>query len=317
MANSIIHFPIASHFNPPNPLKTLPSIPLLSPPSPPPRSPRRRHLAVKCTGGAEAPKPSLEEFEKELSIMLSRKGAKVNVMKDGIVFGNLKAMGPDVTVPNLESLMLDRRIIYISYPLVTEVAEDVVAQLLHLTLLDPKATITLYIDSTGTTLGDGTPVALEAEGFGIYDFLMLLDNKIRTVNLGTAMGQACLLLAAGTKGHRYTYRNALAYLRDPQTPTTGQLPASEIFLRAKEAIVHKETFAELLALHTGNSVEDVAKAMHSSLYMNGEEAVKFGLVDKILSKDLSLSDIHKEDEEEEEDDEDENKDGEEYLGQCG
>lgn len=268
---------------------------------------------MKCTGGAEAPTPSLEGYEKGLLTMLSRKGAKVNVMEDGIAFGNLKAMGPGVKAPNLESLMLDRRIVYISNPLVTEIAEHVVAQLMHLTLLDPKATITLYIDSTGTTLRDGTPVALETEGFGIYDFLVMLDNKIRTVNFGTAMGQACLLLAAGTKGHRYTYRNALASLQDPQTPSTGQLPASEIFLRAKEAIVNKETFAELLALHTGNTVEDVAKAMHCSLCMNGEEAVKFGLVDKIFSKDLSLSDIHKEDEEEEddEDDEDENNDDEE------
>ncbi|GAB2228963.1 hypothetical protein Droror1_Dr00023097 [Drosera rotundifolia] len=310
MANSIIHFAISSHFNPPNPLKTLPSIPLLSPPSPPPRPPRRSHLAVKCTGGAEGPTPSLEGYEKGLFAMMSRKGAKVNVMEDGIVFGNLKAMGPGTKPPNLASLLLDQRIILISNPLVPEIAEQVVAQLFHLTLLDPKATITLYIDSTGTTLRDGTPVALETEGFGVYNILTLLENKIRTVNFGTAMGQACLLLAAGTKGHRYTYRNALASLRDPQTPTTGQLTASEIFFRAKEAIVNKETFAELLALHTGNSVEDVTKAMQSSLRMNGEEAVKFGLVDKILSKDLSLSDIHKEDEEEE-DDEDENNNDEE------
>ncbi|KAJ6762679.1 ATP-DEPENDENT CLP PROTEASE PROTEOLYTIC SUBUNIT [Salix purpurea] len=199
---------------------------------------------------------------------------------------------PRTPPPDLPSLLLHGRIVYIGMPLVAAVTELVVAELMYLQWMDPKAPIYIYINSTGTTRDDGEScstsgkwaidssvrwnspnasvrcpsmlvskvvmVGMETEGFAIYDSMMQLKNEIHTVAVGAAIGQACLLLAAGSKGHRYMMPHAKAMIQQPRVPSSGLMPASDVLIRAKEAVVNRDVLTELLAKHTGNSVETVA-----------------------------------------------------------
>ncbi|CAI9102124.1 OLC1v1000343C1 [Oldenlandia corymbosa var. corymbosa] len=184
--------------------------------------------------------------------------------------------------PDLPSLLLHGRIVYIGMPLVPAVTELVVAELMYLQWMDPKEPIFLYINSTGTTRDDGETVGMETEGFAIYDAMMQLKNEIHTVAVGAAIGQACLLLAAGTKGKRFMMPHAKAMIQQPRAPSSGLMPASDVFIRAKEVIINRDTLVQLLAKHTENSVETVADVMKRPFYMDSTRAKEFGVIDRIL-----------------------------------
>ncbi|CAH9073807.1 unnamed protein product [Cuscuta epithymum] len=190
--------------------------------------------------------------------------------------------GRDEPPPDLPSLLLQGRIVYIGMPLVPAVTELVLSELMYLQYMDPKKPIYLYINSTGTTRDDGETVAMETEGFAIYDAMMQLRNEIHTVAVGAAIGQACLLLAAGTKGKRFMLPHSKALIQQPRVPSSGLLQASDVFIRAKEAIIQRDMLVELLATHTGNPVETVANVMKRPFYMDPIKAIEFGVVDKIL-----------------------------------
>ncbi|KAF3614969.1 ATP-dependent Clp protease proteolytic subunit-related protein 3, chloroplastic [Capsicum chinense] len=189
---------------------------------------------------------------------------------------------PDTPPPDLPSLLLHGRIVYIGMPLVSAVTELVVAELMYLQWMDPKEPIYLYINSTGTTRDDGETVGMESEGFAIYDALMQLKNEIHTVAVGAAIGQACLLLAAGTKGKRFMMPHSKAMIQQPRAPSSGLMQASDVFIRAKEVLINRETLVKLLAKHTENSEETVANAMRRPYYMDAARAKEFGVIDKIL-----------------------------------
>ncbi|KAJ6380286.1 hypothetical protein OIU76_016861 [Salix suchowensis] len=165
---------------------------------------------------------------------------------------------PRTPPPDLPSLLLHGRIVYIGMPLVAAVTE------------------------LGTTRDDGESVGMETEGFAIYDSMMQLKNEIHTVAVGAAIGQACLLLAAGSKGHRYMMPHAKAMIQQPRVPSSGLMPASDVLIRAKEAVVNRDVLTELLAKHTGNSIETVANVMKRPFYMDSRRAKEFGVIDKIL-----------------------------------
>ncbi|KAF8394571.1 hypothetical protein HHK36_020784 [Tetracentron sinense] len=184
--------------------------------------------------------------------------------------------------PDLPSLLLNGRIVYIGMPLVPAVTELVIAELLYLQWMDPKEPIYLYINSTGTTRDDGETVGMESEGFAIYDAMMQLKNEIQTVAVGAAIGQACLLLAAGKKGRRFMMPHAKAMIQQPRVPSSGLMPASDVLIRAKEVITNKDTLIKLLARHTRNSIETVSGVMKRPFYMDSARALEFGVIDKIL-----------------------------------
>lgn len=184
--------------------------------------------------------------------------------------------------PDLPSLLLNSRIVYIGMPLVPAVTELVIAELLYLQWLDPRQPTYVYINSTGTSRADGETVGMETEGFAIYDTMMLVKNEIQTVAVGAAIGQACLLLAAGTKGKRYMLPHATAMIQQPRLPSTGQMPAIDVHIRANEVVNNRDTLVSLLAKHTGNSFEKVSKVMRRPFYMDSRKAVEFGVADKIL-----------------------------------
>ncbi|XVF06032.1 hypothetical protein REPUB_Repub06bG0013300 [Reevesia pubescens] len=167
---------------------------------------------------------------------------------------------PKSPPPDLPSLLLNGRIVYIGMPLVPAVTELVVAELMYLQWMDPKQPICLYINSTGTTRDDGETVGMETEGFAIYDTLMQLQNEVHTVAVGAA----------------------IAMIQQPRVPSSGLMPASDVLIRAKEIIVNRDVLVELLAHHTGNSVETVANAMRRPFYMDANRAKEFGVIDKIL-----------------------------------
>ncbi|CAI0459916.1 unnamed protein product [Linum tenue] len=139
----------------------------------------------------------------------------------------------------------------------------------------------------------GMPVGMETEGFAIYDSMMQMKNEIHTVAVGAAIGQACLLLSAGTKGRRFMMPHAKAMIQQPKVPSSGLMPASDVLIRAKEAISNRDTLVELLAKHTENSVETVANVMKRPFYMDAKRAKEFGVIDKILwrGQEKIMSDI--------------------------
>ncbi|KAI3864548.1 hypothetical protein MKX03_017005 [Papaver bracteatum] len=184
--------------------------------------------------------------------------------------------------PDLPSLLLNGRIVYIGMPLVPAVTELVIAELLYLQWMDPKDPIYVYINSTGTTRDDGETVGMESEGFAIYDAMMHIKNEIHTVAVGAAIGQACLILAAGKKGRRFMFPHAKAMIQQPRAPSSGLMPASDVLIRAKETVTNRDTLVKLLARHTGNSLEAVANLMKRPFYMDSSRALQFGVIDKIL-----------------------------------
>lgn len=184
--------------------------------------------------------------------------------------------------PDLPSLLLHGRIVYIGMPLVPAVTELIVAELMYLQWMDPKEPIYIYINSTGTTRDDGETVGMETEGFAIYDAMMQLKNEIHTVAVGAAIGQACLLLAAGTQGKRFMMPHAKAMIQQPRIPSSGLMPASDVLIRAKEVIINRDTLVKLLSKHTGNAEETVANVMKRPYYMDSTRAKEFGVIDKIL-----------------------------------
>ncbi|WVY94383.1 hypothetical protein V8G54_033471, partial [Vigna mungo] len=232
---------------------------------------------------------------------------------------------PTKPPPDLPSLLLNGRIIYIGMPLVPAVTELVIAELMYLQYMDPKEPIYIYINSTGTTRDDGETVGMETEGFAIYDAMRQLKNEIHTVGVGAAIGQACLILAAGTPGKRFMMPHAKAMIQQPRIPSSGLMPASDVLIRAKEVslcivfsilqflslrmtksfvphitcypplpvfrkeiltddevITNRDNLIKLLAKHTGNSEETVAKVMRRPYYMDAIKAKEFGVIDRVL-----------------------------------
>eukprot|EP00245_Coleochaete_scutata_P004900 TRINITY_DN1797_c1_g1_i1.p1 TRINITY_DN1797_c1_g1~~TRINITY_DN1797_c1_g1_i1.p1 ORF type:complete len:355 (-),score=63.72 TRINITY_DN1797_c1_g1_i1:278-1342(-) len=189
---------------------------------------------------------------------------------------------PTTPPPDLPSLLLNSRIIYIGMPLVPAVTELLIAQLLYLQYLDPRQPIYVYVNSSGTSRADGETVGMETEGFAIYDTMMQVKNEIQTVGVGVAIGQACLLLSAGEKGKRFMLPHATAMIQQPRLPSTGLMQAIDVQIRAREVLNNRDTLVKLLARHTGNEFAKVNKAMERPFYMTAQKAIEFGVADKIL-----------------------------------
>lgn len=184
--------------------------------------------------------------------------------------------------PDLPSLLLKERIVYLGLPLVPVVTELIVAQLLYLQYEDPEKPIKIYINSTGTSSYSGEPVGFETEAFAICDTMNYIKPPIHTICLGSAMGMAAMLLAAGTKGYRASLPHATIILHQPKSYAQGQ--ATDIQIRAKEVLANKATMIDILSRHTGQSPEKIEKDMDRLFYITPQAAVEYGLIDKILDK---------------------------------
>lgn len=180
--------------------------------------------------------------------------------------------------PDLPSLLLHNRIVYIGMPLVPQVTELVVAQLLYLNYENPEKEVFMYLNSIGQ-LGGG----FETDAFAIADTMNYVKPPIETVCLGTAFGTAAMLLANGAKGKRACLPNSNIMLHQPRSKTQGQ--ASDIAIRAREVLASRATINGMLAEATGNSVEKITADSSRTKYLNSAQALAYGIVDKVLESD--------------------------------
>lgn len=200
---------------------------------------------------------------------------------------------PRTPPPDLPSLLLDSRIVYLGMPLVPAVTELIVAELLYLQYKDRNKPMFLYINSTGTTRADGETVGFETEGTMIYDTMCYVNNEIHTVGVGVAIGQACMLLSAGEKGKRFMLPHATAMLQQPRVPPTGQRQAVEIAIKWREVLAQKQAYLKILSKTTGHPIEKLDKDMQRPLYMQPRDALEYGIIDGIVQSETSIIDAVK------------------------
>ena len=198
--------------------------------------------------------------------------------------------------PDLPSLLLKERIIYLGLPLVSadeykdqlgvDVTELIIAQLLYLQFEDPDKPIYLYINSTGTSWYGGEAIGFETEAFAICDTINYIKPPVHTICLGQAMGTAAMILASGTKGCRASLPHATIILHQARQGAQGQ--ATDIQIRAREVIANKKMMIHILSEKTGQPPEKIEKDTDRMFYMNPEQAKEYGLIDKILENTKQL-----------------------------
>ena len=172
---------------------------------------------------------------------------------------------------DIYSRLLKERIIFLGTPINDEVANNVMAQLIFLEYENPEKDITLYINSPGGYV---------SAGLAIYDTMQHVRPNIATICIGSCASMAAVLLAAGTKGKRYALPHSRIMLHQPSGAATGQ--STDIQITAKEIVRTKDTLTEIVAKHTGKSIEEVRAKTDRDFYMGPEEAKSFGVIDEIF-----------------------------------
>jgi ATP-dependent Clp protease protease subunit len=172
---------------------------------------------------------------------------------------------------DIYSLLLKNRIIFVGTPINDQVSNLIVAQLLYLSSEDPEAPIQMYINSPG-----GQVYA----GMAIYDTMQMIPNSISTLAVGMTASFGTVLLTAGSKGQRYALPNATIHMHQPLGGATGQ--ASDIEIQAKEILRLKDRLNEILAGHTGQTMETIERDTNRDFYVDAEGAVEYGLVDQVM-----------------------------------
>ena len=198
--------------------------------------------------------------------------------------------------PDLPSLLLKERIIYLGLPLVSpdeykeqmgvDVTELIVAQLLFLQFDDPDKPITMYINSTGTSWYGGDSIGFETEAFAICDTMDYIKPPVHTICIGQAMGTAAMILSSGAKGYRASLPNGTIILHQPRQGAQGQ--ATDIQIRAKEVIENKRVVLEIFSRNTGQPLEKLEKDTDRMFYMTPQQAKEYGLIDKVLESPKDL-----------------------------
>lgn len=171
------------------------------------------------------------------------------------------------------SRLLKDRIVFLGSEIDADVANLVIAQLLFLTAEDSKKDIQLYINSPG-----GSATA----GLAIYDTIQYIKPDVSTICIGQAASAAAILLAGGAKGKRFSLPNSRIMIHQPLGGAEGQ--ATDIEIRAKEILRIKKLINEMLARDTGQKLDKIEKDTDRDFFMSSEEAVKYGLIDKIIKK---------------------------------
>ena len=174
---------------------------------------------------------------------------------------------------DIYSRLLKDRIILLGTPINDEVANLIVAQLLFLQAEDPKKDIDLYINSPGGVV---------TAGMAIYDTMQILSCDVRTYCIGQCASMGAVLLAAGAPGKRFALPNSRIMIHQPLGGAEGQ--ATDIEIHTKEILRMRQSLNGILAHHTGQSLKKIEKDTDRDFFMSAEEAVKYGLVDKVVSK---------------------------------
>ena len=174
---------------------------------------------------------------------------------------------------DIYSRLLKERIIFLTGQINDNVASLVTAQLLFLESEDPKKEIFLYINSPG---------GLVTAGLGIYDTMQYIKSEISTICIGQAASMGSFLLAAGTKGKRFSLPNSRIMVHQPSAGFQGQ--ATDIEIHANEVLSLKKRLNEIYSKHTGKSVDEIKTALERDNFMTADSAKSFGLIDEVVEK---------------------------------
>jgi ATP-dependent Clp protease, protease subunit len=173
---------------------------------------------------------------------------------------------------DIYSRLLRERVVFVGTPIDDQIANVVVAQLLHLEAEDPDKDISMYINSPGGVV---------YSGLAIYDTMQFIKPDVATVCCGVAMSMGSLLLAGGTPGKRSALPNSRILVHQPSGGFQGQ--ASDIQIHAREALELRKRVEEIYAHHTGKPVEEISEALERDRFFTPEQAEEFGLVDRVMA----------------------------------
>jgi|TARA_B100000315_G_scaffold226935_1_gene234289 ATP-dependent Clp protease protease subunit len=174
---------------------------------------------------------------------------------------------------DIYSLLLKERIVMLGMPINDQVANVIIAQLLYLEREDPDKDIQLYINCPGGVI---------ASGLAIYDTMQLIRPDVSTICIGMAASMGTILLCAGVKGKRFALPNSTIHLHQASGGAQGQ--ASDIEIAAREIMRLQDILRQILVKHSGQPLERITQDSDRDFYLNPKEAVKYGIVDEILSK---------------------------------
>ncbi len=172
---------------------------------------------------------------------------------------------------DIYSRLLNERIIFLGTPVDDQIANLVIAQMLHLASDDPDKEISLYINSPG-----GSVYA----GLAIYDTMQFIKPDVQTICVGIAMSMGAFLLAGGTKGKRMALPNSKILIHQVSSGFSGQ--ASDIEIHAREIITLRKRLDEILAENTGQDMEKVARDTERDYFMSADEAKDYGIIDTVI-----------------------------------
>ena len=174
---------------------------------------------------------------------------------------------------DIYSRLLNERIVFLGTPVTDDIANLIVAQLLHLESEDPDKDISLYINSPGGSV---------YSGLAIYDTMQFIKPDVQTICIGIAMSMGALLLAGGAEGKRMSLPNSKILIHQVSSAFQGQ--ATDIEIHAKEIIDVRRRLDEILAKHTKQDLEKVAKDTERDYFMSADEAAEYNLIDRVISK---------------------------------
>ena len=174
---------------------------------------------------------------------------------------------------DIYSRLLRDRIVFLGTPIDDNVANAIIAQLLFLEADDPDKDINIYINSPGGSV---------TAGMAIYDTMQFVKPDITTICVGQAASMGALLLTAGTKGKRYSLPHSRILLHQPMGGFSGQ--ASDIDIHAREIMRLKQDLNLILQHHTGQNLERLQQDTDRDFFMSGEQALEYGVIDKVISK---------------------------------
>jgi ATP-dependent Clp protease protease subunit len=172
---------------------------------------------------------------------------------------------------DIYSRLLKDRIIFLGTPITDEIANLLIAQFLFLESEDPAKEINFYINSPG---------GLVTAGLAVYDTMQYIKPDIATVCIGQAASMGAVLLAAGTKGKRYSLPNARIMIHQPMGGSQGQ--AADIAIQAVEILRLRDTLNKILAQHTGQKLKKIQKDTDRDFFMSGDESKAYGIVDHVI-----------------------------------
>ena len=174
---------------------------------------------------------------------------------------------------DIYSRLLKDRIVFLGETVHDDMANIIIAQMLFLESEDPGKDINLYINSPGGSV---------TAGLAIYDTIQYIKPDVTTICMGQASSMAAMLMAAGAKGKRYALPHSRIMIHQPLGGVQGQ--ATDIGIQAKEILKIKELIHRIISKHTGQPVERIAQDTERDYFMNGEEALEYGLIDKIITE---------------------------------